>query len=484
MRPIELDEPPAPRSPPGSTAEPPTTPRRVAARASRSSRPGCAALLARDAVVSLAVDGRRRLPDLRRRRARCCGSSTSRAIRRRRAARRRPRRRARRPASPPSPPGRARRGGLVVAASPPSSARAARRPRRRGRGACNGHVELCDRPLDRGRARRRRTTRCRPRCRAGSPPSRTARSPASSSDGIRGLLIDTHYADRLPNGAPAHRTSAARASCSAGAAQDGVSPDAVDAALRIRERLGFAGEGERGMYLCHTFCELGGDAAGAGARATSTTSSSPTRTRSSSSSTRTTSRRRTSSAPSTTAGLGRLAYRGPTDGRLADAARDDRPQPARRASSPRTSAGAAPWYHLAYKAITEETPYTFAERRRSSPTRRGCPRAAGRTAGRRARRCSSSTTGSRPTRCRCRPTREAVNAYDPLLRARPALRADPRPHPEPRRGQLLPPRRRCSAWSTRSTASAGADRPSALRGGARDRSSGRRTSSATSCSPR
>ena len=30
------------------------------------------------------------------------------------------------------------------------------------------------------------------------------------------------------------------------AAQDGVSPDAVDAALRIRERLGFAGEGERG----------------------------------------------------------------------------------------------------------------------------------------------------------------------------------------------------------------------------------------------
>src|SRR6185503_19880985 len=37
-----------------------------------------------------------------------------------------------------------------------------------------------------------------------------------------------------------------------------VSPDAVDAALRIRERLGFSGEGTRGMYLCQTFCELGG----------------------------------------------------------------------------------------------------------------------------------------------------------------------------------------------------------------------------------
>jgi hypothetical protein len=42
------------------------------------------------------------------------------------------------------------------------------------------------------------------------------------------------------------------------AEQDGVSPDAVDAAGRIRDRLGFSGEGERGMYLCHSFRELGG----------------------------------------------------------------------------------------------------------------------------------------------------------------------------------------------------------------------------------
>ena len=31
----------------------------------------------------------------------------------------------------------------------------------------------------------------------------------------------------------------------------------VQAALRLRERLGFRGEGVRGTYLCHTFCELG-----------------------------------------------------------------------------------------------------------------------------------------------------------------------------------------------------------------------------------
>ena len=42
------------------------------------------------------------------------------------------------------------------------------------------------------------------------------------------------------------------------AQRDGVSPSVVDAALRTRERLGFSGQGERGMYLCHSFCELGG----------------------------------------------------------------------------------------------------------------------------------------------------------------------------------------------------------------------------------
>jgi hypothetical protein len=76
-------------------------------------------------------------------------------------------------------------------------------------------------------------------------------------DGIRGLLIDTHYADRLENGRlrtyvgdPAELRRNAR--------RDGVSPDAVDSALRLRERLGFSGKGERGMYLCHSFCEPGG----------------------------------------------------------------------------------------------------------------------------------------------------------------------------------------------------------------------------------
>src|SRR5262249_55497587 len=81
--------------------------------------------------------------------------------------------------------------------------------------------------------------------------------PDQLSDGIRGLLFDTHYADRLSNGRL--RTElGSKDKLRAQLQDDGVSPSAVDAALRTRERLGFSGKGERGQYLCHSFCELGG----------------------------------------------------------------------------------------------------------------------------------------------------------------------------------------------------------------------------------
>jgi hypothetical protein len=75
-------------------------------------------------------------------------------------------------------------------------------------------------------------------------------------DGIRGLLLDTHYAERLRNGRI--RTDFADAGDFRRAVQqDGVSEESVQAALRLRGRAGFRGVGRRGMYLCHTFCELG-----------------------------------------------------------------------------------------------------------------------------------------------------------------------------------------------------------------------------------
>jgi MFS family permease len=121
--------------------------------------------------------------------------------------------------------------------------------------ACNGHERLCDVPLDE----------------VALPATHNAMSvplpgwfaalqerpiPAQLEDGIRGLLLDTHYADLLPNGRTRTYFSS-RETLTRALEEDGTSARGVKAAQRLRERLGFRGEGVRGMYLCHTFCELG-----------------------------------------------------------------------------------------------------------------------------------------------------------------------------------------------------------------------------------
>ena len=122
-------------------------------------------------------------------------------------------------------------------------------------GPCNGHAELCDRSLPEVAlpATHNSMSAPLPGWYAALVDGPIAQQLA---DGVRGLLIDTHYADLLPNGRL--RTDATRIELIERAKQDGVSEEAVAAALRLRGRAGFDGEGERGMYLCHTFCELGG----------------------------------------------------------------------------------------------------------------------------------------------------------------------------------------------------------------------------------
>ena len=125
------------------------------------------------------------------------------------------------------------------------------------KGPCNGHRELCDRPLaDVSMAATHNSM---------SVPlpgwfSSLQERPISGqlADGIHGLLIDTHYAERFPNG-NLRTDDKSIAELRQGAETDGVSPQSIEAALRIRDRLGRSGDdGERGMYLCHSFCELGG----------------------------------------------------------------------------------------------------------------------------------------------------------------------------------------------------------------------------------
>ena len=129
---------------------------------------------------------------------------------------------------------------------------------------CNGLAALCDRPLDQVTFPATHN--------AMSVPlpgwfSAIQERPVGLQlqDGVRGLLLDTHDADRLDNGR-VRTFFATPADLSAAIRQDGVSPESEAAALRLRDRLGFRGEGERGLYLCHTFCEIGATPLADGAR--------------------------------------------------------------------------------------------------------------------------------------------------------------------------------------------------------------------------
>ena len=177
--------------------------------------------------------------------------------------------------------------------------------------------------------------------------------------GIRGLLIDTHYADRLAGGKLRTYVGDPK-QLRAQAQADGVSPSAIDAALRTRERLGFSGKGTRGIYLCHSFCELGGTTldstlndlhdflvANPGEVVVVINQDYITP--------------QDFVSAVQKAGLADMAYRGPTSAGHFWTLRQMIDRNQRVVFLAENHAGAAPWYHLAYKDITEETPYAFSK---------------------------------------------------------------------------------------------------------------------------
>ncbi|MDX6714172.1 MAG: hypothetical protein QOH30_730, partial [Baekduia sp.] len=223
-------------------------------------------------------------------------------------------------------------------------------------GTCDGHAALCDRPLDE----------------VVLPATHNAMSagpqwyaslqdkpiPGQLADGIRGLLFDTHYGDRLADGR-VRTVIESTADLKLVNDQDGVSPAALQAAKRLRERLGFRGEGERSIYLCHSFCELGATllsttldelhdflvthpsevvviinqdyvppAAIVGAFAD--------------------------------AGLARYAITPPAAGAPWPTLRELIDADRRLVVLAENEAGGAPWYQPAYARLTQETPYSFA----------------------------------------------------------------------------------------------------------------------------
>jgi hypothetical protein len=72
-------------------------------------------------------------------------------------------------------------------------------------------------------------------------------------EGVRGLMLDTYYGESTGGTV---RTDLASLPKRATAVQE-IGEPAVKAAERLRARVGPAGSGQRGIYLCHSFCELG-----------------------------------------------------------------------------------------------------------------------------------------------------------------------------------------------------------------------------------
>lgn len=78
--------------------------------------------------------------------------------------------------------------------------------------------------------------------------------PSQLEAGIRGLLIDTHYGVQTDRGV---YTVLQRGSNSRLKLVDAVGQRFVETAERLRSRIGYTGGGDRDVYLCHAYCELG-----------------------------------------------------------------------------------------------------------------------------------------------------------------------------------------------------------------------------------
>jgi hypothetical protein len=119
---------------------------------------------------------------------------------------------------------------------------------------CNGHPELCDRRLNQVVFAATHNSMSAADIPDWMFPNQERGIRGQLEDGVRGFLIDIHY------GAPVgdrvktliENEENARKKYEAALGKEG-----VEAAMRIRERLIGEQEGERDVYLCHGFCELG-----------------------------------------------------------------------------------------------------------------------------------------------------------------------------------------------------------------------------------
>jgi hypothetical protein len=118
---------------------------------------------------------------------------------------------------------------------------------------CNGFVALCNRPLNDvvlAATHNSMASVTVPRWLFGQQDGTIS---DQLDQGIHGLLIDTYYGFAVRGGVRTDLETLPKRNV----AEQEVGAPAVEAALRIRSRLPAGTGGERGIFLCHGFCELG-----------------------------------------------------------------------------------------------------------------------------------------------------------------------------------------------------------------------------------
>jgi hypothetical protein len=119
---------------------------------------------------------------------------------------------------------------------------------------CNGHRALCDRRLDEVVFPGAHNSMSAAEVDGWMFPNQERGSVSLLGHGIRALLFDVHYG--TPIGGRV-KTDIQDERASRATFEKAIGREAVDAAMRIRDRLTGPPTGPRAPYLCHGFCELG-----------------------------------------------------------------------------------------------------------------------------------------------------------------------------------------------------------------------------------
>jgi hypothetical protein len=123
---------------------------------------------------------------------------------------------------------------------------------------CNGHAELCDRPLDDVAFPSTHNSMSAAELPGWYTPNQRYGIQRQLAAGIRGFLIDTHYGIARPTGPVLTDLDKADKSKVAEEATQELGPEGARRFLDLHERYANrGGAGTPGVYLCHAVCELG-----------------------------------------------------------------------------------------------------------------------------------------------------------------------------------------------------------------------------------